>query len=438
MGRKEKEAWWLGSDCGQEEHHFVLLDSAGEIRLSRRVAYRRTEVDSLLMEALEKAGGHPVRMAVEGTRSMGMALVLWAENLGVEIWQAPGLALNRYREVEGQPVKTDERDAYLLARMGLVKAKRCRPAMKATDPELNLYRLGRFRERLVHERTRAYNQLRAILVEVCPDYLSTPGMCQPTSATTLAVLSRWPGLEGLERAKVPSITECVRKASRGRFGEALARLLRRVAATIAWPKSLRFIATFEMTHCVEIIRRINELVAHIEQLMAQEVNTHPRGAAFLSVPGHGLVTTATLLGEWGPLARVAREAGCATYGGVTPTSRQSGKGRDRARRSGNVNKRVLNALYKGALASLRVSEIDQAYFQRKRLDYAGHPSPHIAALLALARQRHKLLYRLFHSGELYDPERVKQSTRERREHIPSLGATPVGRRPPSVAPKAPL
>ena len=306
--------------------------------------------------------------------------------------------------------------------------------MQASDEEQCLYRLTRYRERMVQDRTRAYGQLRSILVELCPDYLNTEGMCPLKSATTLAVLSQWPGLEGLQRASVRKITECVSQASRGRYREALARRLKAVAASITWPKSLRKVFTQELTHCVEAIKRCIQKVSAVEAELTRLVDAHPAGPSLLSIPGHGLITVATLLGEWAPLARVATKAGCATYGGVTPVSRESGKGKGHCKKAQNVNKRVLNALFKGAMASLRTSDMDRRYYQRKRADYAGHPFPHIAAVLALARQRHKLVYRLFHTGENYDPERLQKSTERRQRGLSPLGVTSVGLRPPSVTP----
>jgi len=192
--------------------------------------------------------------------------------------------------------------------------------------------------------------------------------------------------------------------------------------------------TLEMSYCVESIRRLNERIDTVEARIGELLEEHPLSEPFCSVPGVGPIVAAILLGEWVPLTRVATEAGCATYAGVTPLARQSGQSAGRSQRGPNVNKRVLNALYRSSVACLRVSEVDRQYHQRKRLEYQKHPLPNVAALLSLSRQRHKLFFRIAKTGEMYDAAILKNSTEQRRNERSPLGATPVGLRPPSVAP----
>ena len=69
-----------------------------------------------------------------------------------------------------------------------------------------------------------------------------------------------------------------------------------------------------------------------------------------------------------------------------------------------VNQRVLHALYTSSVVAVKHSSVDRAYFQKKRRDYAGHPKPHVAAFIALSRQRHKLIFKLMTTNAHYDKE----------------------------------
>ncbi|MBD3870219.1 MAG: IS110 family transposase, partial [Acidobacteria bacterium] len=108
--------------------------------------------------------------------------------------------------------------------------------------------------------------------------------------------------------------------------------------------------------------------------------------------GNGPVITGVLVSELLPVARTSTEPKSATYAGVTPLSRKSGKSLDKDRLTQGVNKRVLHALYTASVVAIKNSAVDRAYYQKKLRDYAGHPKPHVAAFIALSRQRHKLVY----------------------------------------------
>ena len=127
------------------------------------------------------------------------------------------------------------------------------------------------------------------------------------------------------------------------------------------------------------------------------------------------MVTGVLISELLPVARISTEAQCATYSGVTPLARKSGKSLNNDKLIQGSNKRVLAALYTSSVAAVKSSAINRAYYQKKLRDYAGHPKPHVAAFLALARQRHKLIYKLMTTDARYDKEILVASHLDRLE-----------------------
>ena len=85
-------------------------------------------------------------------------------------------------------------------------------------------------------------------------------------------------------------------------------------------------------------------------------------------------------------------------------SRSSGKLQGRSRLARGVNKHALRALYLSALAAIRCSALDAAYYHKQHARHEGHPKTHVVAILALARQRFKVLYKLLISDAVYDKE----------------------------------
>ena len=125
------------------------------------------------------------------------------------------------------------------------------------------------------------------------------------------------------------------------------------------------------------------------------------GVKLLEMHGIGPVIAGILISELLPVARAATEPQCATYAGVTPIGRKSGKALDTTRLARGVNKRILHSLYTSSVVAIKHSAVDRAYYNKKVRDYAGHPKAHVAALIALSRQRHKVIYKLMTTDAIY-------------------------------------
>ena len=76
-----------------------------------------------------------------------------AKDLGIRIFQVNTVALNHFRDVEGQPRKDDEWDAYLAARMVYLRMKGCREVREITNEERALSRLTRSYARLTDDKS---------------------------------------------------------------------------------------------------------------------------------------------------------------------------------------------------------------------------------------------------------------------------------------------
>jgi len=133
------------------------------------------------------------------------------------------------------------------------------------------------------------------------------------------------------------------------------------------------------------------------------------------MPGIGEIMAGVLLSELLPVSRTTTEPKSATYSGVTPLNRKTGKMSDNPRLARGVNKRILNALYQSSVVAIGCSAVDKAYFTKKSRDYTGHPKPHVAAFIALSRQRHKVIFKLMTTDVSYDKEKLIARHLERLE-----------------------
>lgn len=396
----------VGFDCGEDTHSAVLLDAAGEFEERFDVVNQRDRIQEFLarlMLVVER--GAEVVVVVESRRSHGRVVSDVAVDLGCGLKQVNTVALNHYRDLEGQPRKDDEWDAYLAARMVFFKMGGCRDAIEATEEERTLSRLTRTHRRLVDERRKHLARLRAVLLELAPEMLhSSWEGPKPGRKAMLYLLERWPGFEGLERAQLRSIEKILRRCRYGSRATRVAKLIRQMARGISIAGEERHAFTLELDLLVQQIRFCDESRDRLRAEIVNRVERHPVGQKLLKMQGNGPVITGVLVSELLPVARTSTESKCATYAGVTPLSRKSGKSLDKDRLTQGVNKRVLHALYTSSVVAIKNSAIDSAYYQKKLRGYAGHPKPHVAAFIALSRQRHKLVFKLMTTDARYDKE----------------------------------
>jgi transposase len=358
-----------------------------------------------------------------------------ALEIGVEVWQVAPQALQDYRRAEGQPRKDDAWDASLLARMGFLRMKSCRPALCPRPEENRLCRLSRLKEQWTGQHTRLLNQLRSRLLELSGDLVAKDWAGPRWDSMRLrAVLKRWPGLEGLGEAPVEELAQTLGRVGRVVNNAQEAQALHRLAHGLSLSGPARSVLTLELNILVQQLDSVEEVLKQVKHELTVAVREHPKGKALQEMPGVGIFGAAVEIGETLPLARYASESQVATYAGVTPLARQSGKSGPRHRLARQTNKRVLRARYLGAVAACRVSALDQEYYRKQRQRHEGHPAAHVKALLSLARQRSKLIYKLLTQDEIrYDKEILIRSHLERRRKV-SVENSPSSPKPPSPRP----
>ncbi len=146
---------------------------------------------------------------------------------------------------------------------------------------------------------------------------------------------------------------------------------------------------------------IAELVAQTTGLEAELSNRfeqHPDAKVIRSLPGLGMVLGARVLGEFGDDPnRFADAKSRKNYAGTSPITRASGKHHVVLARYAR-NKRLADATYQWAFATLTASPGARAFYDQRRA--AG--DTHHRALRALANRLVGILHGCLRHGILYD------------------------------------
>jgi transposase len=371
---------FVGIDVGSEAHVLAAVDGRGDV-VQRPVRLAEDAEGYARLDATLAAAGAPAATLVvcEATGHYWQNLVahLWAGGWRVALVNPVRTA--RYAAEDLARTKTDALDALALARFAREKRPAPVPVTDAATRELT--ELARLRGRLLADFQDRLKQLHRAVDLTFPEFTRHVRTLDSELATTL--LARYPTARELAGASVPKLARLVYDG-RHRVGPDLAGALVAAAQTTvgahhsdAYARQVRY-ACEDLT---TLRARLRELARELTAL----VEAHDVGRHLVTIPGVGPITAACVLGEAGDLARFADGAALASYAGLVPAIRHSGKRTPvRAGLHPMGNARLRRGLYMATLAAVKHNPWLRAFYQR--LVARGKPKP-----LALTACMRKLL-----------------------------------------------
>ncbi|MGC4984689.1 IS110 family transposase [Streptomyces sp. DT193] len=382
---------WAGVDIGKEHHHCVVVDERGERLLSRRVFNDEPALLELIADVL--ALSEDALWAVDinhGGAALLIGLLLSHEQPMVYI---TGLAVHQASTAYRGQGKTDEKDAFVIADQARMRQDLglLRPG---DEIAVDLRTLTARRLDLVNDRTRQTNRLRAQLLEFFPALerglnLSKKGPVVLLTGYQVPAAIRRSGARRiaawLKNRKVKnavSLAETAVKAAGAQHtalpGETLA------AAMVA--------------RIAKGVLALDEEIAELDALIEARFNEHRHATVIRSLPGMGTLLGAEFIAATGgDLEAFGTADRLASFAGLSPVPRDSGRVSGNLRRPRRYHRGLLRVFYLSAMASLRTCTASQVYYGRKRNEGKGHKQ----ALLALARRRANVLWAMLRDGACY-------------------------------------
>jgi transposase len=283
----------------------------------------------------------------------------------------------RFAEEELQRTKTDAIDALGIARFAAQKRPPATQLPDVATEELRV--LSRLRDRLQEDFASRLRQLHRAVDLGFPEFTRHVHTLESQLAAT--ILSRYPTAASFRGASVKKLARIVYDGSH-KIGEELARTLIEAAAESVGsyhsePYRLRVKYLCEDLDVLR--RRLKDLVRDIER----KLDAHEVGKLLTTIDGVGPLTAACLIAELGDPARFRSAGAIASYVGVVPRLRQSGK----KRFSGSPtipfgNARLRKALWMVVLNAVRCNPWLRAYYDR----LVSRGKPRKVALVAAMRK----------------------------------------------------
>lgn len=389
--------WYAGIDWADAHHDVVVIDAMGQQVLQRRVAHTAVglaELTRILTEVTGATATDQLACIIETNHGMLITALLEA---GFAVYPVNPKVLDRRRGAAG--VKTDQVDAYLLAKLGRSDLADLQRLVPDSPLVAELKSLPRDQDSLIQSQTRLVNQMTAGLKSYYPVALRLFSKLHQPS--TLAFLHAFPTPELARAATVAQIQDVLTQAGHRRAAP--------VAATIHQQLQAPQLQADAVTTRTKA-RLLLALMAQLAPLQAQiaaydeEITrlflSHADHALFASLPRAGQRIAPRLLAEIGDdRRRYADARGLQALAGTAPVTKQSGTYRVAQRRTACL-KPLRNVLQQFAWQSTRWEPWARQYYDQKRA--AG--KSHAMAVRALAHLWVRIIYAIWYHRTPYQRE----------------------------------
>ena len=365
----------IGLDVGKFSHWACHVTRQGEILASGPVANTEHDLDSLF--ARVDAG---TLVVVDQVRNIGSLAISRARLAGLPVAYLPGIAAHGAAKLFAGDAKTDERDAAVIAKTALGIPDSLLPVPRR-DERLEAARsMAAQRNHMVTCSTRDKNRLRSILLESCPEFEALADLADPH---WLKMMESLGGPWGILDAGKPAVGAVTRGANRARIDAALAAI-----SSSTRPSEYQVMA--ENPQVRMLARRIRESAEEAARLDTEITALLVEDGTYeclLTIPGIGPRTASELVisididdfPDHDPLA---------SYCGIAPRNRQSGKSISSVSASRQGNKRLKNLLIFSCNSLSRSRGRFGDYYRKCR----DRGMCHGEALKAVARKRMKVIY----------------------------------------------
>jgi len=393
---------WVGVDVGKATHHACAVDASGKTVFSQKLGNDQAAIEALIARAGQ--AGQQVRWAIDLTSPMALLLITALLAADQTVTYVPGRVVNTMTHGFRGEGKTDDKDAKVIAETARMR----RDLNEVTMPDelvVGLAQLTSYRTDLMSDWVAGINRLRSLLGSIFPaleaafDYSNrTPlvlvaGLCTPAEIRTA-------GIDGV----------ATYLADNGAFKPAIGRTA--VAAIdAAQRQTLALPGEGDTAMLVKRVARklldLDREIKDTDRLITTRFRQHPWAHIIESLPGMGPGLGAEfLVGTGGDLANFASAGRLASYAGLVPVPRDSGRVSGNLHRPKRYNRRLRRVFYMAALSSLRYENgPSRQFYDRKRSERQIHTQ----ALLALARRLVDVLWALLRDGRKFDTDNPAQA-----------------------------
>ncbi|MDY4969445.1 MAG: IS110 family transposase [Lachnospiraceae bacterium] len=358
---------YVGIDIAKLNHFASAISSEGEILIEPFKFTNDYDGFYLLLSHLAPLDQNSIIIGLESTAHYGDNLVRFLISKGFKVCVLNPIQTSSMRKNNVRKTKTDKVDTFVIAKT-LMMQDSLRFITSEDLDYIELKQLGRFRQKLVKQRTRLKIQLTSYVDQVFPElqYFFKSGLHQKS---VYVLLKEAPTPNAIASMHLTHLAHILEVASHGHFGKDKARELRVLAQKSVGMNDSSL--SIQITHTIEQIELLDSQIFHTELEMANIVTC--LHSVIMTIPGIGAVNGGMILGEIGDIHRFSEPKKLLAFAGLDPSVHQSGNFQAQRTRMSKRGSKVLRyALMNAAHNVVKNNATFKTYYDTKRAEGRSH------------------------------------------------------------------
>lgn len=402
----------VGVDIAQKKHYARINNGFGD-ELAKPFCFKNDvtgfeRLESKILRLQAQTGAERVVIGMEPTGHYWKPLGWWLRNRGYLIVMVNPMLVKRHKEdLDNSPSKSDSKDTGVIA--DAVQQGKFMECLLPSGIYAELRVLTVVRGQQRRKLSSGLCNLRAILDEFFPEFGEV--FKDPLGLGALWVLTTCPTPTHVLRMSLEELAEGLKAATNGRLGMKRAQELVAVAErSIGVPEGIEAVA-LRMRSAVEEVLFWKREIQTTETAMELALTKTGLGDYLTSIPGVGLVTAATFLGEIGDPSEFVSPKQIQKLAGLNVIENSSGKFRGRTTISKRGRPGLRCLLYQAAFRIVAHNAEFKALYDHFKTRPIN-PLKSKAALVAVGLKLLRVMFGLVKNKAFYEPTKVLGEYRE--------------------------
>ena len=307
---------YAGIDIAKLNHFASVLSSDGKVLVEPFKFTNYNNGFCKLLAVLNKYDKSSLIIGLESTAHYGNNLVAFLVNRQFQIAVINPIQTSSMRKNRIRKTKTDKVDATIIAQTLMMQPYRL--ASKYDIDLMHLKNLGRFRQKLMKQRTRNKILLTSYIDQAFPELqYFFKGIHHKA---VYIILKEAPSPKLISTMHMTHLANLLVKASKGHYTKEKAKELRVLAQQSVGSSDSSI--SIQITHTIEQVELLDSQIKDVESKIDTIVLS--TGSVILAIPGISTLEAGMILGEVGDIHRFSKPNKLLAFAGLDPSVKQYG------------------------------------------------------------------------------------------------------------------
>lgn len=358
---------YVGIDIAKLNHYASAIDSDGVVLIEPFEFLNDNAGFYTLLSKLNSFELDDIIIGLESTAHYGNNLVSFLVTKGLHVCVINPIQTATLRKNNIRKTKTDKVDTLVIAK-AVALMDHPRFVTLYDIALMQLKNLGRFRMKLVKQRSRTKIQLTAYLDQVFPElqYFFKSGIHQKT---VYAILKEAPSATRIASMHLTHLKNLLVSNSHGHFKKETALELRVLAQKSVGTADRSL--SIQITQSIAQIELLDSQLDAVESEMKDIVTS--LDSVIMTIPGIGPINGGMIIGEIGDINRFSEPRKLLAFAGLDPSVYQSGNFiAKKTKMSKRGSSALRYALMNAAHNIVKYNQTFKEYYDSKRAEGRGH------------------------------------------------------------------